>query len=376
MVAARPRAGKALCLSGGGYRAMLFHAGALWRLNELGELASLDRVSSVSGGSITAGLLGLRWSGLRWRDGVADEFREQVIDPLIELAGRTIDTPAVLTGVLLPRITVSSRIQRAYAHALFGDATLQDLPDTPRFIFTATNLQTGSLWRFTKRYMRDWQVGGVADPVTPMALAVAASSAFPPVLSPTVLRVRDEDWQADWNMPGMEQFRHQVVLSDGGVYDNLGLQPVIDRCSVVLVSDGGGEPKKQRRVPVDWPRQMIRVMFVLDREVRAQRSSTLVDGFRRGEYGGAYWGIRTPIDRYDVSGALHCPSEATAGLAQTPTRLKALPLARRRQLVNWGYAVCDAAMRHRPAPDADAPEGFPFPDEALGWSAPETLPRR
>ena len=32
--------GIALCLSGGGYRAMVFHLGALWRLNELGLLWS------------------------------------------------------------------------------------------------------------------------------------------------------------------------------------------------------------------------------------------------------------------------------------------------------------------------------------------------
>jgi NTE family protein len=51
---AAPDSGIALCLSGGGYRAILFHVGALWRLNELGYLPKLDRVSSVSGGSITA----------------------------------------------------------------------------------------------------------------------------------------------------------------------------------------------------------------------------------------------------------------------------------------------------------------------------------
>ena len=45
----------ALCLSGGGYRAMLYHVGALWRVNELGMLPKLARISSVSGGSITAG---------------------------------------------------------------------------------------------------------------------------------------------------------------------------------------------------------------------------------------------------------------------------------------------------------------------------------
>ena len=56
----RPQPGTALCLSGGGYRAMVFHLGALWRLNELGYLPRLDRISSVSGGSITAGVLGLK----------------------------------------------------------------------------------------------------------------------------------------------------------------------------------------------------------------------------------------------------------------------------------------------------------------------------
>ena len=48
----RPEEGMALCLSGGGFRAMLFHTGALWRLNELGFLPILKRISSVSGGSI------------------------------------------------------------------------------------------------------------------------------------------------------------------------------------------------------------------------------------------------------------------------------------------------------------------------------------
>lgn len=56
-----PQKGCALCLSGGGYRPMMFHAGCLWRLNEAGMLAKLNRVSSVSGGSITAGILGMNW---------------------------------------------------------------------------------------------------------------------------------------------------------------------------------------------------------------------------------------------------------------------------------------------------------------------------
>ena len=44
----------ALCLSGGGYRAALFHLGAVRRLNELGVLSKIETISSVSGGSILA----------------------------------------------------------------------------------------------------------------------------------------------------------------------------------------------------------------------------------------------------------------------------------------------------------------------------------
>lgn len=53
-VAPRERKGLALCLSGGGFRAALFHLGALRRLNELGILSALDTITAVSGGSILA----------------------------------------------------------------------------------------------------------------------------------------------------------------------------------------------------------------------------------------------------------------------------------------------------------------------------------
>src|SRR5216684_1785953 len=91
------RSGVALCLSGGGYRAMLFHAGALWRLNELGYLPRLDRVSSVSGGSITAGVLASRWNQLTFdQNGVATNYKDLVVAPLRGLAGKTIDVWSIL----------------------------------------------------------------------------------------------------------------------------------------------------------------------------------------------------------------------------------------------------------------------------------------
>jgi len=57
---AKHRTGSALCLSGGGYRAALFHLGVCRRLNELGLLAKFNAISAVSGGSIFAAHLACR----------------------------------------------------------------------------------------------------------------------------------------------------------------------------------------------------------------------------------------------------------------------------------------------------------------------------
>src|SRR5215207_11345212 len=95
-----PSQGLALCLSGGGYRAMLFHVGVLWRLNEAGVLPRLDRVSSVSGGSITAGVLALHWAQLEFDDtGRANAF-SKIVDDIRRFASVTVDVGAVLTGVI------------------------------------------------------------------------------------------------------------------------------------------------------------------------------------------------------------------------------------------------------------------------------------
>ncbi|MFN2642446.1 MAG: patatin-like phospholipase family protein, partial [Actinomycetota bacterium] len=95
------REGVALCLSGGGKRAALFHLGGLRRLNELGILGKIDTISSVSGGSILAGhlLQALRvWP--RRGDVVAD-FEERVVQPLHAFAQQNIRT-AVTARRLLP----------------------------------------------------------------------------------------------------------------------------------------------------------------------------------------------------------------------------------------------------------------------------------
>jgi NTE family protein len=372
--AAVPQAdGIALCLSGGGYRAMLFHLGALWRLNELGWLPKLDRVSSVSGGSIAAGVLAKHWADLRFdaETGVAANFEQTVASELLALAGKTIDVWAVLRGLLSPR-PIGDQVARAYRRRLFGKRTLQDLPNRPRFVINATNLQSGALWRFSKPFMADYRVGQVVAPDVPLAVAVAASSAFPPVLSPVSLRLApgavvgfEDDPIPALHFP---PYTTRAILSDGGVYDNLGLQTAT-QCHTVLVSDGGGALKDAPRPRRLWPLQLLRVLDVIDNQVRALRKHALIEDYQEpgDRRSGTYWGIRSAIADYHVEHALPAPPARVAELAATPTRLAKLPLERRRRLVNWGYTIADAGMRKwvvPPAPPPPAP-AFPFPAEGV-----------
>ncbi|NMO51451.1 patatin-like phospholipase family protein [Actinoplanes sp. TBRC 11911] len=347
---------------------MLFHVGALWRLNELGWLPRLDRVSSVSGGSITAGVLGFGWSRLVFdAGGVAGNLDEVVVAPVRALAGWTIDVPSVIRG-LLGRGTVASRAAAAYRKHLFGAATLQRLPDRPRFVINATNLQTGTLWRFSKPYMADYQIGMIQNPDVALAVAVAASAAFPPVLSPLRLSLRREAFAADGRGELFRPpFTEEAVLSDGGVYDNLGLETAWKRYLTVLVSDGGGHMEPAGEIPGDWVRASIRVGSVVDNQVRSLRKRQVAAAFLAGDRSGAYWGIRGNIAEVEpLPGALPCPREQTSALAAVATRLSRMEPVRQQRLINWGYAAADEAMRRWVVLDAPAPAGFPYPSAGVG----------
>ncbi len=362
-----PASGAALCLSGGGYRAMLFHAGALWRLNELGYLPRLTRISSVSGGSITAAVLGLNWPKLDFDPrGVARRFEEFVIEPLRRMAGETIDASSILGGALGPG-SAAQRIQKAYRKVLFGEATLQDLPDVPRFVINATNVQSKALWRFSKPYMRDYRVGEIRNPRVELAVAVSASSAFPPFLSPVELKLDPASFTpASGQDLQFEPYTSRAVLTDGGVYDNLGLETAWKRCKTVLVSDGGGGTPDEPEPHTDWLRHTYRALTLIDNQVGALRKRLLIASYRFGLREGAYWGIRSDIRNYQLSDALPFPLEESTAIANTPTRLKKLDASTQERLINWGYAVCDAAVRKHSPPPSDAPPPcLPYPKSPI-----------
>ena len=364
-----PQAGLALSLSGGGYRAMLFHIGALWRLNELGYLKKLQRISSVSGGSITAGMLGLKWGSLGFgANDVAANYVQDVVEPFRALASTTIDRGSILSGLFTPG-AISDKVAQAYRDHLFGTATLQDLPGHPgpRFVINATSVQTGALFRFSKPYLADYRVGRVLNPTIELAIAVAASSAFPPVLSPCTIDFNPAAWTASGSEDlHREPYTSRAVLSDGGVYDNLGLETTWKRYDTILVSNGGGKMAAEEAPHSDWARHAIRINEVIDNQVRSLRARQVIDAFKAGIRKGSYWGIRTDIKAYELGDVLPCPLVQTTALAETPTRLKQLPGVTQERLINWGYAVCDAGMRRHVATAAPPPPNFPYPGSAVG----------
>jgi len=367
------KTGLALSLSGGGYRAMMYHIGALWRLNEVGLLGRIARISSVSGGSITAGVLALAWKDLAFINGRSGRFPD-VVALVRQMASTSVDVGAVIGGILLPG-DISSRVAHAYDRVLFKGATLQDLPDdtngaAPRFVFNATNVQSAALWRFSRPYMGDYRVGLVENPNVLLAEAVAASSAFPPILSPASLPIKQQVQAVPGTDLTHSPYIDQALLSDGGVYDNLGLETV-KGYRTLLVSDAGQKIEAEQAPHHDWPRHALRVLEIIDNQVRSLRVRNLVAAYQRGDHDGCYWGIRGLTGlKPGLLDPLGTADRDPGKWAAVPTRLEKMPIEIQNGLINWGYAACDIALRGHFAATAsslgielDPPAGFPVPGE-------------
>lgn len=355
-----PKEGIGLALSGGGYRAMLFHTGAYLRLCELGLLDRLDRISSVSGASIVSAKVALEWHRLKSRD----DFVEYVVVPIRRVARLPIDFASIGAGLILPG-GIAFYVALAYRLLLFGNKTLRDLPTEPEFIFNATSVETGTLWRFSRNYMEDWKVGRIVRPELRLADVVAASSAFPPFLSPYTLNVRPEDFEPDKKKVD-PKLKSNISLTDGGVYDNLGLETVWKSYRNVLTSDAGAAVEEQPDPPSNWFSHSKRVIGINYNQVASLRKRQLIGSYKLpatdpARRRGAYWGIRTNIANYHLENALDAPEERTLRLARLGTQLRPFSKADEERLINWGYAVCDAALRKHFRQPNTPPAKFPYP---------------
>lgn len=335
-----------LCLSGGGFRAMIYHVGALIRLNELGLLPQIQEIASVSGGSITAGMLAVAWPRLQFDErGTAINFREEVAEPLLKFSKVPVDLKAIAFG-LLPGCSAADSVTTSYDRHLFKGVGLQDIPDTPRFTFMATNLQTGSGWRFAKAYAADFRVGRIDAPHISLARVVAASSAFPPFLSPVHIEFAPGSVKptagADLHRA---PFIQRAVLTDGGVYDNLGLERVWKRCRTILVSNAGKTVPELGSPTGRWIGQTLRTLNLVQQQAENSRRRILFGMSNLDQRKVAYWSIETPIEAYGVSDAALVPASAVAEAATMRTRLNSFSAREAELLISVGYAGADAALR-------------------------------
>jgi NTE family protein len=358
-----------LALSGGGFRATLFGLGSLWRLNDAGLLGHIDRVSSVSGGSIAAGVLAHRWKDLAFVDGKATNFVELVAQPLRSFCQRNIDVATGLKGLITPFKSAGDFLADTYEDHLVGKTLMRDLPvagpGNPRFIFYATNIQTGRSFRFRQDMLADYLLGTSTQTDVKLAFAIAASSAFPPVFSCIKLRMDPSTFSQGAAIPGIEDLRREVVLGDGGIYDNMGLESLVDNADVVLVSDAGAPMEIDEDPNGDYVRQMWRVRDILIEQTRALRKRWLITEFKSERKRGGYWGIGTKIEDYEDTDSPFKDTQASNALVAVPTRLARFDDPIPSRLVNWGYVLCDVSIRKRAKLAVPPATALPLPDDSL-----------
>ncbi len=355
-----------LAFSGGGYRATLFHAGALLRMAELDILRRVDRISSVSGGSITTGLLAKTWP--RFFDvatGRADValMRQHFLGAVRAATARTLDVRVGIAG-LLPFTSAGNKLSALYDKHVFDGMLLREIPEKPKFIFNATNIQTGGLIRFTRNYIADWRALTATTKRVPLADAVAASSAFPPVLAPLRLDLHREDVRtpegARFDNP---ELHREPVLLDGGVYDNLGLEPIWKRCGVIIAGYAGHNSEAEAsNFTFDHLLPMINAFLASSID---QRERLLVALFRNkladglGERVGAYWTAGTDIELIGQRDGWRPTDAELAQAREMPTRLEALNESEQRVVLLAGYAYADRSIRTYLMPDAPPPAAEP-----------------
>jgi hypothetical protein len=153
------RGERALWLAGGGYRAALFHLGALTRLNELGMLSRIGTVGAVSGGSIVAALLATQ---VPWPlQGAYRDWPERVAGPLRAIARRNARARAILRRPL-PGVGADAALEERYARELVASLGGES-PWGPRFVFGASGLTLSGLAAGWEECL-EWRLGATVHP--------------------------------------------------------------------------------------------------------------------------------------------------------------------------------------------------------------------
>ena len=242
-----------LAFSGGGTRAAALSYGVLeklkktritWKGVEKNLLDEVDCISSISGGSFTAAYYGL------FGERIFSDFRGRFLDADIQgaLAGSLLN-PVNWFRLASPYFGRIDLAAEYYDEAIFEGKTFAALAQAnrrPFIMLNATNLANGERFEFTQEQF-DFLVSDLNS--YPVARAVAASSAFPFLLSPLTLKNYPHDqfklpkdyqlglddyndnrrryyWARNRAMYVNDAELPYLHLMDGGLSDNIGLRPI------------------------------------------------------------------------------------------------------------------------------------------------------
>jgi NTE family protein len=302
-----------VCLSGGGFRAALYGLGVMRYLAEAGAIARVEVVCGVSGGSIAAAAFASAVVRAGARVLTADGFDNEVLAPFTTtVIGGDLRNQALARWALRrvrpgawPRKIVLADVLAA---ALFPAVDrLSELPSRPQVVLTATELAIGRAFRFSRDFIGSWDFGyGVPPAELRTATAVAASAAAPPWLPALQLSTAGL---------GLKDPPAVLTLTDGGVYDNLGVEwfqgwtperrpeAAVPAEDLVIVNASGR--LRPLSGPVrGWP-ALNRSRQVQYAQTQATRIRWLVEKLERGDQRGAYLGIVADPRHYRLPDGTH-----------------------------------------------------------------------
>jgi predicted acylesterase/phospholipase RssA len=360
-----------LALSGGGFRATLYHLGVVRALRDGGLLGRVVDIASVSGGSVLAAHLVLNWDRYTGSDGQFAEAAAEVIrfvqhDVRNRIVRRLpllfpLRLAAKVAGWHAPGLTPNAVLERYYRDFLYGDRRLFELPEQPRLHILATNVGDGVMAVFNRDGLHvQKREQGERDPFhhvpgqsAAIARAVAASSAFPGFFPPVEITATDLGVHEG-------QFATES-FTDGGVYDNLGTRAFIwlqrhlgSRHDRVLVSDAGKPFQILGGAPLGFIAQSIRATDILwDRVWQLERENF-------GDQNGfSFLPVTRIVDPHTDPHALHTIVQAEVSSIRTDLdRFSDLEV---NALVQHGYEVARACQRQLGGAAAGGvPDGPPW----------------
>ncbi len=351
-----------LAFSGGGVRATVFHLGVLAKLARQDLLPDVKAISSVSGGSLAAGLV-IATAGYRWP--TSDEYLQDIVPRVLRLlTTRDLQWDYVQRSFLQPWRLLSGRatVLGDSIEKLWGiDGALFELPENPKWFINATCYQTGKNWRFQRDIMGDYQTKYVTDPDFQLAHALATSDAVPGLIGPLMMRTKHHEWSefrdGDWH--DIEPKYRRLHLWDGGVYDNLGVESLFkpseglcEGTDFLIVCDASrplSSDARQSRWRPGYLRASMRMVDVATDQVRSLRARMLMGHFKQNPGSGAYLRLGRKTARIFSRGADEgkpaLTDQEVESVSKLETTLRRLTDEEFSMLFRHGYEVADAMLQ-------------------------------